>query len=113
MIRRPPRSTRTDTLFPYTTLVRSHARGVIRDARIADAEREAVFAHERHAGPHRRALLGGRCRLQLIEPVLGLGLWRPRIEHRAERRTQLHARPLRNRPAELRETEEHTLNSSH
>src|SRR3546814_7800874 len=26
MIRRPPRSTRTDTLFPYPTLVRSHAR---------------------------------------------------------------------------------------
>src|SRR3546814_1511278 len=25
MIRRPPRSTRTDTLFPYTTLVRSFA----------------------------------------------------------------------------------------
>src|SRR3546814_7805255 len=29
MIRRPPRSTRTDTLFPYTTLFRSHA-GVFR-----------------------------------------------------------------------------------
>src|SRR3546814_13406013 len=29
MIRRPPRSTRTDTLFPYTTLFRStHERGV-------------------------------------------------------------------------------------
>src|SRR3546814_12450764 len=29
MIRRPPRSTRTDTLFPYTTLFRSQAaRGV-------------------------------------------------------------------------------------
>src|SRR3546814_14692202 len=27
MIRRPPRSTRTDTLFPYTTLFRSHAVG--------------------------------------------------------------------------------------
>src|SRR3546814_1207996 len=27
MIRRPPRSTRTDTLFPYTTLFRSFARG--------------------------------------------------------------------------------------
>src|SRR3546814_17307417 len=27
MIRRPPRSTRTDTLFPYTTLFRSHAPG--------------------------------------------------------------------------------------
>src|SRR3546814_12242248 len=26
MIRRPPRSTRTDTLFPYTTLFRSHVR---------------------------------------------------------------------------------------
>src|SRR3546814_12330886 len=25
MIRRPPRSTRTDTLFPYTTLFRSNA----------------------------------------------------------------------------------------
>src|SRR3546814_16351630 len=28
MIRRPPRSTRTDTLFPYTTLFRSHVEGV-------------------------------------------------------------------------------------
>src|SRR3546814_2146151 len=27
MIRRPPRSTRTDTLFPYTTLFRSLRRG--------------------------------------------------------------------------------------
>src|SRR3546814_8192601 len=30
MIRRPPRSTRTDTLFPYTTLFRSGARMVAR-----------------------------------------------------------------------------------
>src|SRR3546814_7109245 len=28
MIRRPPRSTRTDTLFPYTTLFRSYANEV-------------------------------------------------------------------------------------
>src|SRR3546814_4530931 len=27
MLRRPPRSTRTDTLFPYTTLFRSSDRG--------------------------------------------------------------------------------------
>src|SRR3546814_1778993 len=27
MIRRPPRSTRTDTLFPYTTLFRSEGHG--------------------------------------------------------------------------------------
>src|SRR3546814_18164192 len=30
MIQRPPRSTRTDTLFPYTTLFRSHARLIAR-----------------------------------------------------------------------------------
>src|SRR3546814_18332244 len=30
MIRRPPRSTRTDTLFPYTTLFRSFDRGGVR-----------------------------------------------------------------------------------
>src|SRR3546814_11062525 len=29
MIQRPPRSTRTDTLFPYTTLFRSHVPTVI------------------------------------------------------------------------------------
>src|SRR3546814_10430904 len=29
MIRRPPRSTRTDTLFPYTTLFRSHSTGEV------------------------------------------------------------------------------------
>src|SRR3546814_5866395 len=29
MIRRPPRSTRTDTLFPYTTLFRSHSRDLL------------------------------------------------------------------------------------
>src|SRR3546814_4060142 len=38
MIRRPPRSTRTDTLFPYTTLFRS----VQADQRIA-AARSAAF----------------------------------------------------------------------
>src|SRR3546814_13834206 len=31
MIRRPPRSTRTDTLFPYTTLFRSGSWGVLKD----------------------------------------------------------------------------------
>src|SRR3546814_7057334 len=41
MIRRPPRSTRTDTLFPYTTLFRSkHFR---RDARLNFAHGEIVI----------------------------------------------------------------------
>src|SRR3546814_8979371 len=42
MIRRPPRSTRTDTLFPYTTLFRSdHTRRRLDQHRIAIAE-EAI-----------------------------------------------------------------------
>src|SRR3546814_7108797 len=39
MIRRPPRSTRTDTLFPYTTLFRS----LLRAAALADREAEVGF----------------------------------------------------------------------
>src|SRR3546814_11795148 len=38
MIRRPPRSTRTDTLFPYTTLFRSHLAGVYDGLRDWDRE---------------------------------------------------------------------------
>src|SRR3546814_8514172 len=49
MIRRPPRSTRTDTLFPYTTLFRSaflggeffQTLGVL----VLDEQIEAVLAH--------------------------------------------------------------------
>src|SRR3546814_4027135 len=40
MIRRPPRSTRTDTLFPYTTLFRSAASS--RLSRAATLARDAV-----------------------------------------------------------------------
>src|SRR3546814_17737418 len=41
MIRRPPRSTRTDTLFPYTTLFRSA--GVTEGARLTiEIVREAI-----------------------------------------------------------------------
>src|SRR3546814_5485215 len=53
MIRRPPRSTRTDTLFPYTTLFRSWSVGLERDA-ISFAEpasfrwRPARFVRPRH-----------------------------------------------------------------
>src|SRR3546814_20750887 len=43
MIRRPPRSTRTDTLFPYTTLFRSHRH-------IEVGDRQADENHFRHDG---------------------------------------------------------------
>src|SRR3546814_2541581 len=52
MRRRPPRSTRTDTLFPYTTLFRSlgevvatvveHAQPVVRDLRIGAVQVDDV-----------------------------------------------------------------------
>src|SRR3546814_11825384 len=53
MIRRPPRSTRTDTLFPYTTLFRSLEHRVeVRDAWILKAEQDARFrgVARRHQG---------------------------------------------------------------
>src|SRR3546814_4130323 len=59
MIRRPPRSTRTDTLFPYTTPFRSEAReglGQIRQtwrSRVASelADSQAKFAALRRTLP--------------------------------------------------------------
>src|SRR3546814_2358961 len=50
MTRRPPRSTRTDTLFPYTTLFRSPA-GEDRQSREEDARRLHPQGRLRH---HRR-----------------------------------------------------------
>src|SRR3546814_5058901 len=54
MIRRPPRSTRTDTLFPYTTLFRSpeKARGRFDGLRLAigGQDRGAPAATERQRG---------------------------------------------------------------
>src|SRR3546814_2322676 len=62
MIRRPPRSTRTDTLFPYTTLFRSPDRG-------ADLRRQGGGdvrgrgGADRHAGG---ALRGARAHLRRL-----------------------------------------------
>src|SRR3546814_18628215 len=55
MIRRPPRSTRTDTLFPYTTLFRSAARPVQRSAPRADRVRHCRDSCDRS--------MTGSCRL--------------------------------------------------
>src|SRR3546814_12486016 len=70
MIRRPPRSTRTDTLFPYTTLFRSPvdqrryimdglrvgpARRLDRRCRLLDPRLAAYIAGNRHALFLRRA----------------------------------------------------------
>src|SRR3546814_9342470 len=50
MIRRPPRSTRTDTLFPYTTLFRS-SRSLNRQAkRLPPAERSPLNDRRSYGG---------------------------------------------------------------
>src|SRR3546814_9689237 len=70
MIRRPPRSTRTDTLFPYTTLFRSrHPRPVVGipvaavpHGRVPDGQQERGDAQGVRArrGRSRRAARGAR-----------------------------------------------------
>src|SRR3546814_18094268 len=62
MTRRPPISTRTDTLFPYTTLVRSRIFGV--------AAQPGGIARLGKGDPARRHRGVVRMDLDLVEPVL-------------------------------------------
>src|SRR3546814_14899389 len=58
MIRRPPRSTRTDTLFPYTTLFRSGGRAHPRAGRPAAAM--SLNGHQEQAEAFLEAWRSGR-----------------------------------------------------
>src|SRR3546814_14851945 len=52
MMRRPPRSTRTDTLFPYTTLFRSYVLGITSiDPERSDLLFERFVSQERKEPP--------------------------------------------------------------
>src|SRR3546814_11896278 len=57
MIRRPPRSTRTDTLFPYTTLFRSSLDLGFLELDML-ARTRVVFPHRHLLGHRARVLLG-------------------------------------------------------
>src|SRR3546814_4816393 len=83
MIRRPPRSTRTDTLFPYTTLFRSHQPAV---ARAPPAGRDAGCDHLVRAADHVPAAgpAVGAARAA-ADPVAGTGRGRVPDVHRAPR----------------------------
>src|SRR3546814_5574565 len=59
MLRRPPRSTRTDTLFPYTTLFRSD-RDLRRDGRVQIVEANAWLIGEEFAAARGAAAIGER-----------------------------------------------------
>src|SRR3546814_2517156 len=65
MIRRPPRSTRTDTLFPYTTLFRS---GHLRQCRPQPAHHHQP---DRHAGHGRDDGDGRRLWRRIRKPERG------------------------------------------
>src|SRR3546814_3498955 len=65
MIRRPPRSTRTDTLFPYTTLFRSaglpfreRAKNRPAESRDADPQRTNRLASDAPRTDHRNREIG-------------------------------------------------------
>src|SRR3546814_14965463 len=91
MIRRPPRSTRTDTLFPYTTLFRS-----IPDDDIA-------IPQDRHLAAARRELI--------VLPALRPGVVIKRNDDFLEREARLLDRqPAAERPGDRKSTR---LNSSH
>src|SRR3546814_6252834 len=87
MIRRPPRSTRTDTLFPYTTLFRSLEH---RHQRAHDHAHHAVLAPGVDGG------VGGR------QDALAAGLVQDDDEA-----ARLVRRPVDHPPAQRR-SEEHT-----
>src|SRR3546814_4589181 len=90
MIRRPPRSTRTDTLFPYTTLFRS-ARNRIKfaDAVVAVQYAARIFPRDRRAGFDLRprhlaalALAEGALGHEIIDAAEPLGIAGIPVLHR-------------------------------
>src|SRR3546814_4013358 len=62
MIRRPPRSTRTDTLFPYTTLFRSGPQNPAERDPVGDHLQRADHPAAGAAGVERREIPAGRRR---------------------------------------------------
>src|SRR3546814_1651344 len=87
MIRRPPRSTRTDTLFPYTTLFRSAGRAAVRRPVAAQAGPPAGQGHERRAAAGAHAARGRFFRQILFQPHGEEGLFGRSEEHTSELQT--------------------------
>src|SRR3546814_2226843 len=89
MIRRPPRSTRTDTLVPYTTLFRSShehlgVRQVARDFHVRNAVRRRAVLGHRIA--HQRAQLAAELGGNAVGAVEGL------LRHQSVRWTSMRSK---------------------
>src|SRR3546814_20599508 len=91
MIRRPPRSTRTDTLFPYTTLFRAPGQDPGADRR--DARRTGLHVGGEDSGATGRALWSAgqdvrdRPRLRTAPRAAAGLLGRARLERRPDRKS--------------------------
>src|SRR3546814_6315325 len=90
MIRRPPRSTRTYTLFPYTTLFRSWVHAAMKrstSAAVVDHPSETRIALRHAASPTpiaRRTWLAATLPLEQAEPALTETPARRSEEHTSE-----------------------------
>src|SRR3546814_10446193 len=85
MIRRPPRSTRTDTLFPYTTLFRSSAAGC-RGSAAAQRDDRAGSEPVTQAGPEDVHLGVVKAVAAVVDPLIAVG--RHQVESRRQRDVQ-------------------------
>src|SRR3546814_4652441 len=131
MIRRPPRSTRTDTLFPYTTLFRSQLPVVRRSVQpsapggpppstgFAALAVLQEFAERRALSPHRPERgAGGRARLRRGRPEIRRGAdgsWQDAVRQALPNLPRNHrprrlAQAGRQLPSDRKSTR---LNSSH
>src|SRR3546814_3851680 len=80
MIRRPPRSTRTDTLFPYTTLFRSRGLARCRCLRAGHAVLRWPAAGSDRPGVYRRSRPdGGSGRADRVGKILVNGPAQPAV----------------------------------
>src|SRR3546814_7586242 len=97
MIRRPPRSTRTDTLFPYTTLFRSEAFVMRLAVAFPQPDKDAEDA---------RVALRGERPIGVLDVLLGRRLV-AREHRRLDRRAHVAPRVFEHRRKVVR-SEEHT-----
>src|SRR3546814_2731455 len=114
MIRRPPRSTRTDTRFPYTTLFRSHRLDLqvhlralpehVRQVRQRFREVAAGFTLNGE-GDHEKLEFG---RVQPIGGFLKRLLHRPADPDAIRNRAKFAADGVRKLPGDNNRSEEHT-----
>src|SRR3546814_4917082 len=106
MIRRPPRSTRTDTLFPYTTLFRSHQ--LIREIEAhqldADMARRASLIRHGLADARLDWQVGTAESESMLDSVAGIQA----LEAQIDGIRSAAAKHIDQRLAHVRRSEEHT-----